>query len=229
MLKRIAIAVIAAFGIAGGAQAQPAPVFNWSGFYIGGSVGYISAPTEWSYYNLPGQNIFSRPSQAIGAGHIGFLLQNNRFIYGLEGTVQAPLLTQRQCDAPIFCPNYDSYTQIKSAFTLGPRFGYSYGRWMPYVTGGLAMAEIATGFYAKGFPDVAAKHDKTHFGWFAGLGVEYMLMDNLLVGFEYQHMELAEELQKTTVVPATGVSHYVSAHSDTVRIRLTWKPRIPIQ
>ena len=40
MLKRIALAALAAFGLAVARAAQPAPGFNWSGFYVGGTIGY---------------------------------------------------------------------------------------------------------------------------------------------------------------------------------------------
>jgi outer membrane immunogenic protein len=226
MLKRIAIAAIAVMGMSSAAHAQRTPVFNWSGFYLGASASYMNAPVDWQYYGLTPDTGYlkSRTSTVLPAGHIGWNWQSGSFVYGIEASFQAPAKTQRQCDSPIFCAAFDSYVRMDELITVGPRAGYAFSeRWMVYLTGGYAYARVESGFYAKGFPDFAAKTYSGHDGYFIGAGVEHAWRNWLVIGLEYMYVDLESQLQKNTVVPAVGAAHYINPEAHIVRFRLSLK------
>lgn len=223
-MKRILVAACAAMGFVSSASAQPVPVFNWSGFYIGGSVGYMYADVDWQYYNLPAGtgSLTSRGNRAVGAGHIGYQWQNGNYVYGLEASWQFPARAKHQCDAPLFCAAFDSFVRIDNLLTVGPRLGYAMNdRWLPYITGGYAVGQVTSAFYAKGFPGINASAWGTHVGWFVGAGVEYAYSRNFVIGVEYQHVDLSTELHSSTPIPAVGAARYISPAIDTVKIRLS--------
>ena len=102
MLRRILLASVAAFGLAGSAFAAdlpsrapppiyvpPAPIFTWTGLYLGGHIGYAwdnNNLTGWGpYYAFSGVNY--APSGVIGGAHVGYNLQLSQFVIGLEGDV----------------------------------------------------------------------------------------------------------------------------------------------
>ena len=90
--------------------------------------------------------------------------------------------------------------KITNLFTVGPRLGYAWDRWMIYATGGYATGR-SQGQYCStthrplrsggsDLPSGASRND----GWFAGGGFEYMVHKGALVdvilGAEYQHFDV---------------------------------------
>ncbi|HZD92028.1 MAG TPA: outer membrane beta-barrel protein, partial [Pseudolabrys sp.] len=62
--------------------------------------------------------------------------------------------------------------------------GYSFGQFMPYVTGGLAVGNIKTDIAGVG------SADDTKAGWAAGGGIEYHISGPWTAKVEYLHVDL---------------------------------------
>src|SRR5689334_22538350 len=60
------------------------PVYNWSGFYVGGNVGAGFADSSWSDPFTGAHNTFSK-SGFIGGGQVGANWQINALVLGIEG------------------------------------------------------------------------------------------------------------------------------------------------
>ncbi len=60
------------------------PVYNWSGFYVGGHLGGGFADSSWSDPFAPGNDTF-RKGGFLGGGQIGANAQFNWLVVGLEG------------------------------------------------------------------------------------------------------------------------------------------------
>src|ERR1700722_9765177 len=98
MIRRLLPSIAAAVAVAGsGAAADlpygsspytpPAPIFTWTGFYLGGQIGY-----GWANNNLSGwgpvfafSGINYVPNGVVGGAHVGYNLQFNQFVLGVEG------------------------------------------------------------------------------------------------------------------------------------------------
>src|ERR1019366_1315059 len=122
MLRRILLASVAAFGLAGSAFAAdlpsrapppvyvpPAPIFTWTGFYIGGQVGYAWGKNNVSFGdNFGDYAAFSyNTSGVIGGAHVGYNLQLSQFVIGLEGDVDGTSLKKTVSGDP-FIDNFIS-------------------------------------------------------------------------------------------------------------------------
>ena len=111
MRRHFLVASIGAIALTGSAFAAdltppppPPPIFTWTGVYLGGQIGYA-----WGSGNLnyTGFDPFSglafttglggSPSGVIGGAHVGYDLQINQFVFGLEGTVDGTRLAQYRC------------------------------------------------------------------------------------------------------------------------------------
>ena len=225
-LKRIILAAVAAVSVSTAANAQAPQVFNWSGFYMGGSASYMHAPVNWQYWNLTpaAGELWSDTNAVVPAFHAGWNWQRGNMIYGIEASMQLKAKTAHQCDSPIFCAAFDSYVRFQNVITVGPRVGHVFNdRTMGYVTAGYAYAHIESGFYAKGLPSIPAAFRKGHNGYFVGAGVEYAWSKLIVVGVEYMFMDLSTELHTVTVVPATGSSHYIDPMAHMIRFRVSLK------
>ncbi|PPD46243.1 MAG: porin [Methylocystis sp.] len=71
------------------------------------------------------------------------------------------------------------------------RFGYAFGRFLPYITGGLAYGKTRTsGFEAVGGLLFQNNASTWQAGWTVGAGLEYAMTNNISVKAEYLYSEL---------------------------------------
>ena len=69
--------------------------------------------------------------------------------------------------------------------TARGRIGYAFDRWLPYLTGGAAFANLKAGI-TPGFGTVSS----TEIGWTAGVGFEYGFLGNWSAKIEYLYADL---------------------------------------
>jgi outer membrane immunogenic protein len=99
-------------------KAAPAPVFNWTGFYVGGHIGYGFGDTDLVGDDLDG---------FIGGVQLGYNWQFSRnWVFGIEGDISGTDM------------NNGAFAHVDYLGTLRARAGYTWDRTMLYGTGGLA-------------------------------------------------------------------------------------------
>ena len=191
------------------------PVWNWTGFYIGGNVGYgwgnSSDSTTITRFltglPLPGALVGTNGNQTdvngvIGGGQFGYNWQISRdLLFGFEADIQG---SDQRGTGTVTCVRCsDDGTGIVA--NLNHKldwFGTVRGRGgvlvtpdlLLYATGGLAYGEVAVNGNAIGnfnltqvvLPGVSS----THAGWTAGLGVESHMWDQWTVKLEWLYMDL---------------------------------------
>jgi outer membrane immunogenic protein len=149
----------------------PAPVYSWTGFYVGGNVGYSwgKADTDFSadpiIIDVPQRPLVTLPGFAgsdsvkphgiIGGGQIGYNWQYSpNWVVGVEADIQASgekasnTFTNAFNVSPVPLTTVigTAVTNYESKIewfgTLRGRIGYVWDRWMLYATGGLAYGEV---------------------------------------------------------------------------------------
>jgi len=188
---------------------------NWSGIYFGGSLGWAWGESDWTFLN--GNRTSPSFDGVIAGGHVGAQHQWGNVVVGVEASLSGggPIDGSASCPNPSFRCHVNDVDRI---FTIGPRVGWAADRWMAYGTGGYANAKIVTDtpFVATGVAfDSTSSH---HRGWFVGAGVEFILARNLVLGVEYQHIDL-----ETLRHDGPGVdARDLDADLDLVRARLSF-------
>lgn len=203
------LATAVAFGAAQSALAADMPVkapmapavarYNWTGFYIGGNVGYGWGNGSTTLgFSDPGAvagtaaaiaggaipvNLSPDPKGVLGGLQIGYNFQvAPSWIVGVETDFAVADITGSQTintAAPGFFALTESASQRLDTFgTIRARFGYAANNWLFYGTGGGAYGHVKNSFtqsnIAGGGPvNTAGSDSKTLFGWTAGGGVEY--------------------------------------------------------
>ena len=183
----------------------PVPRPRWEGFYLGfnrgfgggvldNGVSFVSTPATPGFVALN----TNRASGFIAGGQAGYGFQfRNGFVLGLEGDFQwsdikSSYQGERIANAPGLFANVDAVTGINWFGTVRGRVGYSLGRLLPYVTGGLAYASITS----QGAPLLGANvlaigsNTGTTTGWAMGAGAEFSLSRNLSARSEYLFVSL---------------------------------------
>jgi outer membrane immunogenic protein len=182
-----------------------APMFSWTGFYIGGNLG-----GAWRSGNITdtafGLN-FSQGSTSsfIGGGQIGGNYQIGSFVIGAEAMFDW-LANNNNSGPGVTVPTVPASVIRVSAndrwvTTLAARFGYAVDHFLIYGKGGggwvgagnFAVTNVGTG------ASVAISNSNTNSGWLAGAGVEYAFTQNWTARVEYDYLGLGN---KSFTVPA---------------------------
>jgi outer membrane immunogenic protein len=169
----------------------PAPIFTWTGIYVGGQVGYAWGNTNTNLTDGIGDFVsFSTNNNGvIGGGHVGYNLQLSQFVVGLEGDVDGSSLSKTISGTPIIGGVLVPTTingKLDVQGSIRGRIGYAWDRVLIYGTGGVAFGgfngSISTPF---GFDSTST----TRVGWTAGGGLEYAITNNWSVRAEYRYTQ----------------------------------------
>ncbi len=163
-------------------------VYDWTGFYIGGHVGYGGGSLGPGTNPIPEQGAPFPPSLTglIGGYQAGYSWQfSNHVVLGIEA--DASFGSPR--DAPRLAPAPYNAT-LDYIGTVRGRIGYAFGPWMPYVAGGFAWGHSHVDLNNDA-GDVYADPGQIHTGWTAGAGVEFAVSGNWSARLEYDYVDLS--------------------------------------
>jgi outer membrane immunogenic protein len=152
------------------------PAYDWSGFYLGVNGGGGWGDSRWQGIGR------TELSGGEFGGTAGYNWQLGRAVLGLEGDLDWARLTGTSV-TPL-CPGGACSTSDTWLSTVRGRVGYSFDRFLPYVTGGVATGDIRAA--APGLPGGS----DINTGWTVGGGVEVALPGNWSAKAEYLHIDL---------------------------------------
>jgi outer membrane immunogenic protein len=239
---RFAFATLAAAGLSVGlgqvASAADMPVkaargpivtaYNWSGIYIGGDAGWQSSKIDLSRVDPPGTLTYSprHSSFALGA-FVGAQKQFGQFVLGIEGGYMSAFGDASLGATPV--PNIftvggtgTAQAKLKDIWNIGGRVGWAMDRWMPYLTGGYASGAFQ--FNAQGVSaSVTEQANATTGGYYIGVGIDWALTNNWILGAEYRHYGFSAKTAPGAF--STGGTENVrfGPSTDTVLARVSYK------
>jgi high affinity Mn2+ porin len=199
------------------------PVFDWTGFYIGGHTGYGRGSSTAVLADPAVIATDSRFSGVIGGVQAGY---NWRLPSGLLLGVEADLTFPNYLPSNYvvsFLASPRSYVSEQWDYfgTARGRIGYTSGPWLAYVTGGLAWAgERFINMPAVGSDE---KHIGQRLGWAAGLGIEYGFAPHWSVRLEYLYSQFA----RANVLFPSGTQYASTLDFQQLRIGLNRKVDLP--
>ena len=166
------------------------PAFSWTGFYLGGSLGWIRTDPEYAIGVLLLGTPFAVSSTSTKNGlSYGFLTGYNyqigQSVFGIEGDFSGYTVGQMH------------YTAITGDFltahskwggSIRGRLGYAADHAFFYVTGGAAFLSNGSSIPTTG---ISVGGDGTRYGWTAGAGIGYAFTRNWFAGVEYRYSQYA--------------------------------------
>ena len=173
-----------------------APVYNWTGIYIGANAGYgmgkqdplglISNDFDRFDYTLSGGMI---------GGTFGAQIQSGHVVLGLEGDIDWTSMSGSGSGSVVKLGVLQGTATIASKVsgidTLRARVGYAYDNWLFYGTAGVALTNDTSSFTQtvgfvcnNGIVPCTSKAD-WHAGVAGGAGIEYGITPNLSTKVEY--------------------------------------------
>jgi outer membrane immunogenic protein len=176
----------------------PASVFlpNWSGVYVGVTAGGVWGRSK-DTFNDPAvpallglQAAKADVSGFIGGGTLGANWQFSNIVLGVEGDGSWTNADGSSNLLPPFLTTTTLDVRERWIATARGRVGYAFDRWLVYVTGGGAWANVRyTATNAAGFTDTSSK---TVSGWTVGGGVEAKLVGNWSAKAEYLYVDFGD-------------------------------------
>lgn len=182
---------------------SPAPVYSWTGFYVGVHGGY-----GWSNFSGtdPTGTGTGQAEGFLGGVQFGYNYQIGSFVLGAEGEYSFSDVKIEQ-DDPLGLGGGKASLKNDYFADVALRLGYAVDRWLVYGKGGVAWTrdkwDITDG--VGGFAN--GTFNRT--GWLLGAGIEYAFWNNWSGKLEYNylHFKSIDEVLTTggglTATPAS--------------------------
>jgi outer membrane immunogenic protein len=189
-----------------------APIYDWTGFYIGGNIGYSWGRSDntATLVNGAGTVLFTDAvgrdmNGVIGGGQVGYNWQMASWLWGLEADIQGSGQKGSRdfiCPTGVCTPNFGVIAVFPGPavpVTLSQKldwFGTVRGRVgvlatptvLLYATGGLAYGDVQTSATIAGLGVTSSSN--TRVGWTVGAGVEGSIGGNWTAKLEYLYMDI---------------------------------------
>jgi len=238
------------------AKAPAMAAYNWTGFYLGLNAGGAwtdSNVTTGTIFSPLGDFADTSPGAIAAVGNqninrasftggltAGYNWQVDRAVLGIETDFNYFGVKGSRTGTGIYpCCAPTSFTVNTSEsadwlWTLRGRVGIlATPALLLYATGGLAVADVKASYL---FTDTfatareSASISSTRYGWTAGIGGEYALMNGWSIKAEYLHVDLGRASTTSTNLttaggpfPASVFTHTVNMTSDIGRVGINYK------
>lgn len=167
----------------------PAPVFNWTGFYIGANIG-----AGWSRADISGSNGnglgTNTDATFIGGGQMGYNWQINNWVLGIEGTLDGIASNGKTSNNVVIGANtYNGSVSANWTSTLAARLGFAIDNVLIYGKGGGGWVgwDGTVNWVNNG---TSVSGSKSQGGWMAGVGAEWAFSRNWTAKVEYNYLGL---------------------------------------
>jgi outer membrane immunogenic protein len=163
-------------------------LYDWTGFYVGINGGGAFGNVPWN--SVPNLTSGSQSmSGGIVGGTAGYNLQTGEpYVFGVEADLDWAGMKATMAPAACAGQGGSGICELRDPLfaTTRLRFGYAFDRFLPYVTGGVAIAWLKADIVGEPFGQAPS----TQLGWTAGAGLEYAITDALRAKVEYLHADV---------------------------------------
>lgn len=201
-----------------------APIYNWSGFYIGANGGWGQVHNCWDFELIAGP-VFSDGcrdrSGGLFGGQIGYRWQANQFVFGLEA--QGDWANLSSTRASLLNPVFSTRARTDGIGLFTGQIGWAWDAVLLYVKGGAAVTSNKFSILTTLGEVELASASSTRWGGTVGVGLEYGFAPNWSAGIEYNHLFMGDS-DHSFVVPAFAVvSNRISQDVDMVTLRVNYR------
>jgi len=188
------------------APAYVAPIYDWSGFYVGinGGGGWNrSCWTNTSFFGVPvipaaGEGC-GTDSGGTAGGQIGYRWQSASWVFGVEA--QGNWADFNGSNTSLALADITNQTKVDAFGLFTGQVGYAWNNALFYVKGGAAVTDNNYASFATATGVELSNANETRWGGTVGAGIEYGFAPNWSVALEYDHLFMG-----TRNIAFTGVA-----------------------
>jgi len=200
----------------------PMPVYNWTGFYVGGNIGGLWGNADISG---PGGEVSGTKSGFVGGGQIGYDYQIGEWVIGIRNMFDGTSLTNSETfGGPL--TGFITNGNLHWFDTLTGRAGYLVQpNVLLYAQGGVAFVNRSQS--VTGPLGASGEISNNTTGWTVGGGVEWMFVPHWSAFLEYNYMDFGTS-SGTVIGPvgtacAGGCSFNVKGTSSDILVGVNYK------
>ena len=167
---------------------------EWNGAEIGIQGGYAWGTSSGLFVDHdPPRLVFSAPYRfsvegPLGGAHAGYLLQFDHVVVGVEGDIEAADVSGHGTPTP----GFSIHSRMDFDGSLRAKAGWSFGRFLPYATGGVAIGDVKTDYTSIALGPLGSTSG-VRVGWTGGGGLQFAIDPNWQVGGEYRYTDLGKK------------------------------------
>ena len=205
-----------------------APIFNWTGFYIGLNGGGASSHECWTIFSVAGAPVTPNSEgchDATGGlvgGQIGYRWQLNNWVLGVEAQGDWADLKGSAASLTAIIP-YTNQTKIDAIGLFTGQIGYAWNNVLGYVKGGAAVTDNQYSAFFTATNVVIDQTSETRWGGAVGAGVEFAFAPNFSVGVEYDHLFMGTNAVTFPAAIFVARSDNISQDVDMGVVRLNYR------
>jgi outer membrane immunogenic protein len=203
-----------------------APIYDWTGFYIGANGGWAESRNCWGVVPVGGVVIgdgCADRSGGVVGGQVGYRWQASQFVFGLEAQGDWADLTGSRVST--INPAFAIGTRTNGIGLFTGQIGYAWNATLLYLKGGAAVTDNSA--FINTFPGGVGvvSASSTRWGGTVGVGLEYGFSPNWTAGIEYDHLFMGDANNTFSVVNPllAGAANRISQDVDMVTARISFK------
>jgi outer membrane immunogenic protein len=198
------------------APAVAAPIYDWSGFYVGLNGGGASSHQCLTVTSVAGNAVFPNSegchnaTGGLAGGQAGYRWQMANWVFGLEAQGDWASLKGSTASLAAIIP-FTNQTRIDALGLFTGQAGYAWNNVLVYVKGGAAVTDnkYSSFFTATGIQFNQASDSR--WGGVVGTGLEIGFAPNWSVAIEYDHLFMGNP---SVTFPASAIA---VTRSDNIR------------
>ncbi len=203
-----------------------APVYNWTGFYIGANGGWGQSHNCWDFIPVAGGVLSDGcrdRSGGVFGGQLGYRWQANQFVFGLEA--QGDWADFNNTRVSVLAPAFSTRTKTDGIGLFTGQIGYAWNSSLLYVKGGAAVVSNRFGILDTLTGAELASASATRWGGAVGVGFEYGFTPNWSFGVEYDHLFMGDSNNSFSVANpiVAGALNRISQDVDMVTFRVNYR------
>ena len=209
--------------------------YNWTGFFVGGSVGVLNGQLDMDYRPLPLAGFVPtanpRFAGALGGIQAGYDYQTGKWVFGVEANINATNAHgARPCQVSFVVTCEDNKNWIG---TVTGRAGYAFwNRALFYGRAGVAYTNTTINAVCNGNSVLfritcPAGDSQTRAGWTVGFGTEFALTQNWTVRGETNYFDLGKT-QYNLLAPVLVADVRETGFISTVGLNYRFSPGVVV-
>ena len=202
-----------------------APIYDWTGFYIGANGGWGQSHNCVDFVTLAGtvaSGCRDRSGGVVG-GQVGYRWQSNQFVFGLEA--QGDWADLSNTRVSLFNPTLSTTVKTDAIGLFTGQLGWAWNASLLYVKGGAAVTSNRLTIFDNTTGIGLVSADNTRWGGALGVGWEYGFAQNWSVGVEYDHLWMGHANNSFSVADprlAAVLNDRISQDVDMVTLRVNY-------
>jgi outer membrane immunogenic protein len=204
-----------------------APIYDWTGFYIGANGGWGQSHGCVDFVTPAGTVAggCADRSGGLAGGQIGYRWQTNQFVLGLEA--QGDWAEIKNTRVSLIDPLISTTGKIDAIGLFTAQLGWAWNASLFYVKGGAAVTRNRFDIFNNVTGVGLASAGHTRWGGALGVGWEYGFTPNWSFGIEYDHLWMGRDNAGFAGVVTPGgfvlTGSGVSQDVDMVTLRLNYR------